>query len=256
MTRFRLPRYGELPPGPSAAPYQQRRTSMAGVLAPSLEPTDLGAWRRARLALRTGPAASRSGCREVAPGGLVTRARMHSAAGVSAEGEVKRRGRVLAGAALPTDRLQSLAGHCVALEDLCVGWLIVYCFPGSHIGNEESHRDDARDHHAYVRCFTRLERRGIRLASLSSAPRELQTRAMLEHGLAHNVLLDPDLLIADALDLPTLCEDGRRAYSRLTLVARCGVIDHVFYPARGGRSAEQAVTWMQVHAGPESLDAG
>lgn len=213
-----------------------------GLPTPSLEPTDLLGWRRARLDQTTRPSLSRATSR--------------SAAGVSAEGEVKRRGRVLAGAVLPTERLQSLSGHCVALEDLCVGWLIVYCFPGLHFGDEESRREDARDHHAYARCFTRLERCGIRLASLSSAPRELQTQAMLEHGLAHSVLLDPDLLIADALGLPMLCEDGRRAYSRLALVARCGVIEHVFYPARGGRSAEQAVTWMQVHAGPESLDAG
>lgn len=218
--------------------------------------TDLRAWQRTRLLRNdTGRPRPRA-CRETTLDEVVARSMRHAAMYALARGDTKPLALALSGAALPTVRLESLSGHSLALEDLCVGWLIVYCFPGSHIGNEESHRDDARDHHAHARWFTRLERRGIRLASLSSAPRELQIRAMLEHGLAHHVLLDPDLLIADALGLPTLCEDGRRAYSRLTLLAKCGVIEHVFYPVRGGRSAEQAVTWMQVHAGLESLDAG
>lgn len=249
--------YGEVSARLAAVPFQQRRTSTPGALAPSLEPTDLRAWRRARVVRTKGPALSRPGCRPATPDGLVTRATRHSAAGVFvAEGDVKRLGRALTGAALPTDRLQSLSGHCLPLDDLCMGWLVVYCFPGLHIGNEESHRDDERDHHAYARCFTLLERRGIRLASVSSAPCELQAEAMREHRLMHTMMLDPDLLVADALGLPTLSEDGRRAYSRLTLVVKGGVIEHVFYPARGGRSAEQAVTWLQLHARLDSLSVG
>ena len=213
------------------------------VPTPSLEPTDLRAWRRARPVRTTRPSLSRATIDSA--GRLLT-----------AAGDVKRLGQGVTGAALPTDRLESLTGHYLRLEDLCVGWLIVYCFPGSHIGNEESHRDDERDHHAYARCFTWLERRGIRLASLSSAPRRLQIQALREHRLMHTMMLDLDLLVADALGLPTLSEDGRRAYSRLTLIAKGGVIEHVFYPVRGGRSAEQAVTWMQVQAGPDSLNAG
>jgi peroxiredoxin len=189
-------------------------------------------------------------------GRLVSHATRDSAARVFAQGDVERLSQGLTGAALPADRLQSLSGHYLPLDDLCVGWLIVYCFPGSDIGNEESHRDDERDHNAYARCFTLLDRRGIRLASLSSAPPELQTRAMLEHRLMHTMMLDPDLLVADALRLPTLCEDGRRGYSRITLVAMGGVIQHVFYPARAGRTADQAVTWLQLHDGPDSLSAG
>jgi peroxiredoxin len=188
--------------------------------------------------------------------GLVSHATRDSAASVFAEGDVKRLSQALAGTALPADRLQSLSGHYLSLDDLCVGRLVVYCFPGSDIGNEESHRDDERDHDAYARCFTLLQRCGIRLVSLSSAPPELQTKAMLEHRLLHTMMLDPDLLFADALRLPTLCKDGRRGYSRLTLVAKGGVIEHVFYPARAGRTADQAVTWLQLHAGADSLSAG
>ncbi len=163
----------------------------------------------------------------------------------------------LTGASLPTARLKSLSGHYLALDDLSVGWLIVYCFPGSHIGSEESHLDDERDHQAYAHCYAPLERRGIRLASLSGAPSGLQTRALLKHGLMHHIMLDPELLVADALGLPTLCEGELRGYSRLALIARGGVIEHLFYPvARGGRSAKQAVTWMRIHGGLDGLSVG
>ncbi len=233
----------------------------SGLTAPAVpvEPTDLRVWRRARLLRRTrsGLPLSRTSWREATPDELVARAVRRSAAHAFAEGDATRLSAALTGASLPTARLQSLSGHYLPLDDLSVGWLIVYCFPGSHIGSEESHLDDERDHQAYARCYALLERRGVRLASLSSAPSGLQTRALLKHGLMHHIMLDPELLVADALGLPTLCEGGLRGYSRLTLIARGGVIEHVFYPvARGGRSAKQAVTWMRIHGGLDGLSVG
>jgi peroxiredoxin len=171
-----------------------------------------------------------------------------------ANGDGKDLALALTGAPLPAARLDSLRGHHLPLGDLTAGWLIVYCFPGSQVGTEESRLDDERDHHAYARCHAMLKRRAISVASLSSEPRDLQTQTMCTHRLGYHIILDPELRAADELGLPTLSDGELRAYKRLTLIARDGVIQRVFYPiARGGRSAQQALTWMEFHAGLDSF---
>jgi peroxiredoxin len=169
----------------------------------------------------------------------------------SPRGDAQQLALALTGATLPAARLDSLQGS-LSLADLDVGWLIVYCFPGSHVGTDESHLDDEREHHAFARDHAQLERRAIRVASLSSEPSDLQTRTMLKHRLRYDVIVDPELRVAEELGLPTFSQGGLRA--RLTLIARDGTIERVFYPiASGGKSAKQALIWMQLHVGLDSL---
>lgn len=254
---MRTPQGGFTAPPPGSHP-SPRSSNLAAPALP-VEPTDLRAWKRTRLrrTTRSALSASSTRCRQTAPDELIAHAMRRSGAHALAQGDAKQLALAITGAPLPAARLESLQGHHLPLGDLAVGWLIVYCFPGSHVGTEESHLDDERDHHAYACYHAQLERRAIRIASLSSAPSDLQIRTMLTHRLAYHIMLDPELRVADELGLPTFSEGESRAYCRLTLIARDGVIEHVFYPiARGGRSAKQALTWMELHVGLDSLYAG
>jgi peroxiredoxin len=71
---------------------------------------------------------------------------------------------------------------------------------------------------------------GVTVFGLSSQDtayqRELAER--LELGFA--VLSDERFELTEALSLPTFVANGVRLYTRLTLVLRDGVIEHVFYP--------------------------
>jgi peroxiredoxin len=179
-----------------------------------------------------------------------------SRAVASARGDAEHLALALTGVTLPAAKLDSLQGP-VSLADLGVGWLIVYCFPGSHVGTEESRLDDEREHHAFARHHAQLGGRAVRVASLSSAPSALQTRTMLTHRLRYNVIVDTELRVAEELGLPTFSQGEVRAYNRLTLIAKDGTIERVFYPiARGGNSVKQALTWMQLHVGLDSLHVG
>ncbi len=54
------------------------------------------------------------------------------------------------------------------------------------------------------------------------------------------------LLLADRLGLPTFEADGLRLYRRLTLIARRGCIERVFYPVRSpARHAAEVLEWLQ-----------
>jgi peroxiredoxin len=158
---------------------------------------------------------------------------------------------------LPTIAVETIMGNYVHLRELAADWLVIYCLPGSQTAEETSNAEDQREHRAYRRHEATFARRQVRVASLSSAPRKLQMRAMLMHQVSHHMLLDPALLIADALGLPTLTDGAARCYDRLTLIARNGIIEHVFYPLeRGGRSPAQVLAWMDVHGWRECVGGG
>jgi peroxiredoxin len=48
--------------------------------------------------------------------------------------------------------------------------------------------------------------------------------------LPYAILSDPQLELANALNLPTFQTAGLTLYKRLTLIARDGTIEKVFYP--------------------------
>ena len=72
-----------------------------------------------------------------------------------------------------------------------------------------------------------------------------QEFAAREH-IPYPLISDPDLRLAAALDLPTFEIAGMRLYRRLTLVARAGRIEHVFYPVfPPDRNAADVVAWLR-----------
>lgn len=63
--------------------------------------------------------------------------------------------------------------------------------------------------------------------------------------LPYEVLSDPDLVLAQALSLPTFVFGGVRLLKRLTLVVEAGRIVKVFYPVfPPDRDAGQVLGWL------------
>ena len=84
---------------------------------------------------------------------------------------------------------------------------------------------------------------------LSGQDTDYQREAVARLHLPYALLADPEMALADALGLPTFEVDGRRFYSRLTLIISAGTIDHVFYPVfpPDGHAAE-VLEWLQHQA--------
>jgi peroxiredoxin len=76
-----------------------------------------------------------------------------------------------------------------------------------------------------------------------------QREAAERLGLPHAVAADPELRLAEVLDLPTFEFDGRRLYKRLALVAERGRIVKVFYPVfPPDENAADVAAWLRISA--------
>lgn len=74
--------------------------------------------------------------------------------------------------------------------------------------------------------------------------REFATRL----DLSYDILSDPDLMLGQALGLPTFVFGGMRLYKRLVLLAEEGRISHAFYPVfPPDRSAAEVLAWLSRH---------
>jgi peroxiredoxin len=99
-----------------------------------------------------------------------------------------------------------------------------------------------RDHHAELRALD-AEVFGISAQS-AEEQREFAERVYLPYEL----LSDPGLELARALRLPTFEVFASTLFKRLTLVARDGCVEHVFYPVfPPDRNALDVVRWLEDH---------
>ncbi len=97
-----------------------------------------------------------------------------------------------------------------------------------------------RDHGAELREL------GATVIGLSAQTIDDQREAVERLQLPHAVAADPQLRLADALDLPTFEFDGRRLYKRLALVAEGGRIVKVFYPVfPPDENAAEIAAWLR-----------
>jgi peroxiredoxin len=165
----------------------------------------------------------------------------------------------LPGAALPALTLATSAGSTVDLAELGAGRTVVYLYPltgrpgvdlpegwdaipGARGCSTEA--CDFRDH------FADLQRAGAaQVYGLSSQDPGYQAEVVERLRLPFDMLSDPQLALADALDLPTFSAPGHdRLYARLTLVVRDGRIEHVFYPVFPPNThARQVLAWLTAH---------
>jgi peroxiredoxin len=166
-------------------------------------------------------------------------------------GEMRRVANRLVGVSIPSVVLCANGEYSLNLPEFaCAYPLVIYIYPGGD-ASPESRGDtallDAVQHRAFRDHQSELEARGYRAIGVSSQGAQAQRRAMLEGRLAHRLLSDPQLQLAERLQLPTFTDEGVRRYRRLTLVVHDGYIVKVFFPvSSAGRSAAQAVAWMTI----------
>lgn len=166
----------------------------------------------------------------------------------------------LPGTPMPALSLTTSAGASMDLRALPDGRTVIYLYPltgrpgvdlpegwdaipGARGCSTEA--CDFRDH------FTELREAGVSAVfGMSSQSPAYQAEVVERLRLPFSMISDEGLLLADALRLPTFVAPGHaRLYSRLTLIVRDGVVEHVFYPIFPPNThAQQVLSWLREHA--------
>ena len=165
----------------------------------------------------------------------------------------------LPGATMPPLVLRDTGGNEVALDRLGPGRTVIYLYPLSgRPGVDLPDGWDAipgargctpescgfRDHHADLRAAG-----AHTVYGLSSQSTDYQAELAARLGLPFSILSDPDLAVADALDLPTFEAGGQRLFSRLTMIVTDGRIEHAFHPIfPPDQHAAEVLEWLRGHA--------
>jgi peroxiredoxin len=93
-----------------------------------------------------------------------------------------------------------------------------------------------------------LRELGAGVFGLSTQDTEYQREAVERLHLPFELLSDERFEWIDALLLPTFELAGTRFVKRITLVARDGMIEKVFYPVfPPDRNAEEVAAWLRGH---------
>ena len=160
----------------------------------------------------------------------------------------------LRGTMLPSLSLPSTAGGTVDLAAL-PGRTVLYCYPRTsrparpsitgwdQIPGAKGCTPQScafRDHHAELQSL------GARVFGLSTQTTEYQQEAVGRLHLPFPLLSDADLAFASALRLPTFSVAGMTLLKRLTLIARDGRVEMVFYPVDPPeQNAAWVIAWLQ-----------
>ena len=159
----------------------------------------------------------------------------------------------LPGAELPALQLSTTAGG-VDIADAARDTLVLYLYPRT--GRPDQPPPTAWDEIPGARgctpqaCSFRdahgdISRLGAQVLGLSAQPLDEQRETAERLGLPYPLASDQKLILASALDLPTFEFEGTRLYRRLTLIARGGRIEKVFYPVfPPDRNAEDVAEWL------------
>jgi peroxiredoxin len=166
----------------------------------------------------------------------------------------------LGGVQLPQIFLHSTAGRKVDVSFQSGLRTVVYCYPMTGVPGKQLPEgwDEIpgargctpqtcgfRDHHDEL-----LQLKAM-VFGLSTQTTEYQGEMAGRLRLPFEILSDSEFRLCDALRLPTFDVDGMRLVKRLTLIARCGRIEHVFYPVfPANESAAQVLRWLREHPVP------
>jgi peroxiredoxin len=160
----------------------------------------------------------------------------------------------LIGEPVPALSLPSTSDGPVDLAAAAQALLVLYVYPRTGRPGEELPEgwDDIpgargctpqscafRDH------FGELRSLGADVLGMSAQPLADQMEFAQRVGLPYPILSDPELELARALSLPTFEVAGMRLYRRLTLIARKGRIEKVFYPVfPPDQNAADVAAWL------------
>src|SRR5438093_4006926 len=165
--------------------------------------------------------------------------------------------RHLAAMAMPDLALPSTANRLVNLSKIAAPRIVVYCYPmtGRPDRALPAGWDDIpgargctpetcgfRDHHKD------LAKLHADVYGVSTQSTEYQQEMVKRLEVPFEVLSDEKMAFTKALKLPTFTVEGMTLIKRLTLIARNGRIEHVFYPVfPPDRHAEEVIDWLKAH---------
>ena len=165
--------------------------------------------------------------------------------------------RHLKGMALPDLELPSTSNRRVNLSKVAATRVVIYAYPMTGRPDRQLPQgwDDIpgargctpetcgfRDHHQDL-AKLHAEVFGV---SVQDTPYQQEMVTRLE--VPFEVLSDEHMELARALRLPTFTAGGMTLLKRLTLVARNGRIEHVFYPVfPPDKHAEEVIAWLKTH---------
>jgi peroxiredoxin len=165
----------------------------------------------------------------------------------------------LDGDAIPSMALPSTAGREIDLGAAAQGTLILYVYPRTGKPGEPlppgwdeipGARGCTPQSCAFRDHFGELQSLGADVLGLSAQELPDQIEFAERVGLPYPILSDPGLSLAAALDLPMFEVAGMRLYRRLTLIARNGRIEKVFYPVfPPDRNAADVAAWLAESGG-------
>ena len=163
----------------------------------------------------------------------------------------------LTGMALPDLELPSTANRMVNLSKVSAPRVIIYAYPRTGQPDKPSPPgwDDIpgargctpetcgfRDHHKD------LQKLGAEVFGLSTQDTPYQQEMVKRLNVPFEVLSDEHMALTRALRLPTFTTSGMTLLRRLTLIARNGKIEHVFYPVfPPDTHAEAVIAWLKQH---------
>ena len=165
--------------------------------------------------------------------------------------------RHLRGMALPDLELPSTGNRRVHLAKVSAPGVVIYAYPMTGRPDRQLPQgwDDIpgargctpetcgfRDHHKD------LAKLHADVFGVSTQDTPYQQEMVTRLEVPFEVLSDEHMAFARALELPTFTVAGMTLLKRLTLVARNGRIEHVFYPVfPPDKHAEEVIAWLKKH---------
>ena len=165
--------------------------------------------------------------------------------------------RHLKGMALPDLELASTANRRVNVSKITAPRVVIYAYPMT--GRPDRQLPDGwddipgargctpetcgfRDHH---KDLAKLD---AEVFGVSTQDTPYQQEMVKRLEVPFEVLSDEQMKLARALKLPTFTAAGMTLLKRLTLIARNGRIEQVFYPVfPPDKHAEEVIAWLKKH---------
>jgi len=161
----------------------------------------------------------------------------------------------LPGRSVPAVRLTATRGEPIDLARAAQDTLVLYIYPrtggpGVALPDDWDEIPGARgctpENCAFRDHAGELAASGAHVYGLSAQPLAEQRAFAEREAMSYPLLNDHSLVLAALLGLPTFEAGGLRLYRRLTLIARQGRVEHVFYPIRSpARHAAEVLEWLK-----------
>ncbi len=157
----------------------------------------------------------------------------------------------LIGQALPDVDLECSGDLCRDSDIAIERYVAYYFYPGSRVPSGTSRESPAADraqHRAFAVYAAQLATEHVRVVGVSTEPPNELYATRNAHHVAHDLLSDPQLELAKALDLPTFHDASGERYRRLLLLTKARTIEWVSYPVDDPAAGpHQILTWLNFN---------